>query len=267
MSSDCHRLGWPPPMHDQSMPMGKVVVCGQSDGDRRIWAGFTLRKWLVGMLFVHWWFVQGLVSNWRICIRLALYCWIVLFDLVKMVKYWNNNVDWFSIGGLVMDWKIGQGLIGLLIDWKLHGISGIVMHWQIGPGLADWAQNGIGLVMDFGVGGDLQISPGLAIYRRIDQGLAIQIWDGLPVWVWLALDWWQIGHDLVEDWHIGWGSRTVPGMAWDWIAPGVAKSCSVETPRSDHIVYLFPGYMYKRSPIYLNWRDFCQCTANAMYWI
>ena len=90
-------------------------------------------------------------------------------------------MDWFSIGGLVMDWKIGQGLIGLLIDWKLHGISGIVMHWQIGPGLADWAQNGIGLVMDFGVGGDLQISPGLAIYRRIDQGLAIQIWDGLPV--------------------------------------------------------------------------------------
>ena len=30
------------------------------------------------------------------------------------------------------------------------------------------------------------------------------------------------------------------------------------------IVDLFPGYMHKCPPIYLNWRDFCQCAANEM---
>ena len=30
------------------------------------------------------------------------------------------------------------------------------------------------------------------------------------------------------------------------------------------IVDLFPGYMHKCPPIYLNWRDFFQCAANEM---
>ena len=94
-----------------------------------------------------------------------------------------------------MDWKIGQGLIlhwgfliGLLIDWKLHGISGIVMHWQIGPGLADWAQNGIGLVMDFGVGG---------ICRFL-------------------LDWQFIG-GLIKDWQYKFGMDCRFECDWHWI--------------------------------------------------
>ena len=52
-----------------------------------------------------------------------------------------------------MDWRIGDGLDGLVQNWRWidglvedwHWIDGLVIDWWIGGGLADWYRIGDGL--------------------------------------------------------------------------------------------------------------------------
>ena len=81
--------------------------------------------------------------------------------------------DWDWIGGLVMDWQIGNGLA----DW--HWIGRLVLDWQIGIGLADryWIGR---LAMDW-----YHISELVGDWQWID--------------IELAPDWKRIGNGLATD--------------------------------------------------------------------